>query len=481
MIRAIAAVVHALELTCPFTDVSADTSERRLPNSTEQTGFHRRVGRHVGNCIRITASHTIRFQRLGVTIDRPRLIRCALDRAGSTRRGGHLDQEHRVRRHHGAGWLCVVRLRGRRRGRGHRRAGAGRLHALISPGNKVDAHTVSIATNDGAFANPWLSDIAAGYEQLGKSRWAYSNNEGATWTIPAQAWTLPPGTASDGSAFSFYEGSSTVIGYHRNQTGTDPFARNFVYVNKIGSTAHGSSLGNGTQSTDVAVLVSDDGAASFTNPIKLTQLPGGYIRLEIDYVTSASYKNIDGLDDNIIAVIWRETRIPSSGSSVARWMRQDVAVASVPGTANDTLVLVGGLTELSGIPSTIQGVTAVMGYGVSEGGAGSGDICVGWGLPNTVSSCPSTSTQNMQWRVNCQPINTTYEELVATDASWRRCVGASSVVGGTAFNKNSSRPALALNPVTKKVYIGMAKKRTFQRHILACRGVEETSAQFLGS
>lgn len=330
----------------------------------------------------------------------------------------------------------------------------------VSPVNKIDAHTVSVATNDGAFAAypNWKSDVLAAYELNGKSWWAYSNNEGATWTIPGQSWAMPSGVASDGQPFANYEGMPTAIGYHRNQTGNDMFARNFVYVTKLGSTVNSSLTGG--KSTDVVALVSDDGGATFHHPYVLTLAPpAGYLRLEVSYVTAASITNVSGFDDNYIAVIWRETAISADNNNPAtptytRWMRKDIAVAHVDFPGNDYFWDYFPRYELAGIPSTVEEISAVGGYGISA----SHEVCVAWGLPNTVSSCPATTTQNMEWRVNCQPENSTYVEVVGSDSSWRQCVGASSVAGGTAVNKNVSRPALALNPVTYKLYVAMAKK-----------------------
>jgi hypothetical protein len=63
------------------------------------------------------------------------------------------------------------------------------------------------------------------------------------------------------------------------------------------------------------------------------------------------------------------------------------------------------------------------------------------------------------WRVKDLFYSSTYTAATAaTDTAWRRCVGASSVSGGTAHNRAVSRPGLAVNPVTGELYVAVSKK-----------------------
>jgi hypothetical protein len=336
----------------------------------------------------------------------------------------------------------------------------------ISDFDKVPGKSPNVASSNGEYrpnAVDWMSDVVIGYEKgVGNALWAWSHDNGSTWTKPAaNTWPLPASQPSDDrSAFRAYEGSPVPVSFHQVQSPSMPKSRHFVMVSMVGTADHGLSLNNGTLATDIVGLVSSDGGETFSAPVVLNNTIGGsgdpvYTHAGISFVTAAP-EMADGFATGYVQVFWRQVKFlrnpcGTCAATETEWFSRKILMrqTGVPGVFD--IETFPSQSRADYIPSNVDEVSVA-----SNGN----HLYVAYAsVPNTGFTCPSTATANVTWRVRDLFYSSTYSAAVpANDTTWRRCVGASSVSGGTPHNRAVGRPGLAVNPVTGELFVAVSKK-----------------------
>jgi hypothetical protein len=318
-----------------------------------------------------------------------------------------------------------------------------------------------------------MSDVVVGFEKGSRvARWAWSHNNGTSFTMAhGSAWQLPTDLPSDNETqFRTYEGSPVPVSFHQAQLPVMPNGRRFVMVTMAGTDSHGLSRNNSTYSTDIYGLVSIDGGETFHAPVRLNSKVGGpndptYTHGAITFVTAVPEFD-NGFATGNVLVFWRQEKYlrnptcPTPGCAVvAQWWRRTVQTQqniSQPNVVNPLFLYDADPFLADQIPSSVDEISVVsnaphvyVAYASYASGA----------TPNTKFTCPSTATVGVAWRVRDISYSSTYASAFpASDTAWRRCVGASSVAGGTSFNRAVSRPGLAVNPVTGRLYVAISRK-----------------------